>query len=97
MEKHYFVYILTNYTHTVLYTGVTTDIIKRVWQHKNNVARGFTQKYNVHFLVYFETCTDPQVAIKREKTIKNMLRTKKIALIETMNSSWKDIYTDLIR
>lgn len=96
MEKHYYVYILTNKTHTALYTGVTNDIIRRVYEHKEKLIKGFTFKYNVDKLVYYEIHRDVRDAITREKQIKGGSRKKKVALIEGMNSGWKDLYGELV-
>ena len=88
----YFVYITTNDDrHTVLYIGITNDLLKRLWQHKHKVLPGFTKKYNADKLVYYEVYQDPREAIKREKQIKNLLRRKKIELIERSNPEWKDL------
>ena len=94
-ERLYRVYISTNERHTVLYTGVSGDLRKRIWQHKQKLAAGFTKQYNVTKLVYFETCSDPLAAIAREKQIKAGSRAKKTALIESTNPGWKDLYADL--
>lgn len=83
-------YIMTNKSKT-LYTGVTSDLVKRVWQHKNKIADGFTKKYNITKLVYFELAESIESAIIREKQIKGWLRSKKIALIEKQNPLWKDL------
>ncbi|MCL5003877.1 MAG: GIY-YIG nuclease family protein [Patescibacteria group bacterium] len=91
MNRRYYVYILTNINHTVLYTGVTGNIEKRVYEHKNKIASSFTSKYNVSKLVYLETYNRPQEAIGREKQIKAGSRRKKIELIITLNPSWKDL------
>lgn len=95
-QKYFFVYILTNYTNTVLYTGITNNITRRVYEHKEKLEEGFTQKYNVNKLVYFEVFETPEQAIKREKAIKNLVRRKKIALIQKENPEWKDLYNSLI-
>ncbi|MEM1243783.1 MAG: GIY-YIG nuclease family protein [Pseudomonadota bacterium] len=95
-EKEYAVYILASQKNGTLYTGVTSDLIKRVWEHKNGVAEGFTKKYNVHLLVYYELHNEVDLAIKREKNIKKWERAWKIKLIEKYNSSWKDLYVELI-
>ncbi len=95
IEKHGYVYILTNVHNKVLYTGVTSDLVKRVYEHKNNLVDGFTKKYNVHKLVHFEVFDDIVSAITREKQIKGWLRSKKMALIETKNPEWKDLYEGL--
>ena len=88
--KEYFVYIMTNKRGT-LYTGVTSNLERRVFQHKNKLIEGFTRKYNITQLLYFEPCNDVTAAIAREKQIKGMLRIKKIELIKTMNPRWKDL------
>ncbi len=90
-EHNYYVYIMTNKYNTVLYTGVTNDMVKRVYEHKNKIVKGFTAKYNINKLVYFEHTTDVGAAIAREKQIKAGSRAKKIALIESMNPQWKDL------
>jgi putative endonuclease len=90
MFKQYFVYIMASRSH-VLYVGVTNDLQRRVGQHKQKVVEGFTQKYNVTRLVYYEMTNDVHVALNREKEIKGWLRKKKIALIESMNPQWKDL------
>ena len=90
----YYVYILTNYSNKVLYTGVTNNLERRVYEHKNKLVKGFTEKYNVHKLVYFDSTTDVKVAIEREKQIKGWTRLKKIELIESMNPEWKDLSED---
>lgn len=87
---------MTNISNTVLYTGITSDLIRRVYEHKNKLVEGFTKKYNVIKLVYYEIFSDPQTAIEREKSIKNLLRVKKITLIKRMNPSFKDLYEDII-
>ncbi|MDO8536091.1 MAG: GIY-YIG nuclease family protein [Candidatus Omnitrophota bacterium] len=95
-EKQGYVYILTNVHNKVLYTGVTSDLIKRVCEHRDKLADGFTKKYNVHKLVYFEVFDDMINAITREKQIKGWLRSKKIALIKGKNLGWKDLYEELV-
>jgi putative endonuclease len=90
MSKEYYVYIMTNKSRT-LYTGMTNDLMRRVYEHKNKLAPGFTSKYNIQFLVYYETTSSVQVALEREKQIKGWLRTKKIALIESVNPEWNDL------
>ena len=89
--KQYYVYILTNKNNKVLYTGVTSDLVKRVWKHREKIVEGFTAKYNVNKLVHFEMTSDVHSAITREKQIKGWLRSKKIALIEKENPHWKDL------
>lgn len=89
--KQYYVYILTNKNNNVLYAGITSNLIKRIYEHKNKLVDGFTKKYNVNKLVYYEIYDDPENAINREKTIKNLLRIKKIALIRAKNPEFKDL------
>ncbi len=96
MEKQSYIYILTNKSNKVLYTGVTSNLIKRVYEHRNKLVEGFTNKYNVNKLVYFEIADDIAGAISREKQIKGWLREKKISLIESVNPYWKDMYKELI-
>jgi len=86
---------MTNPRNTVLYTGVTGDLKRRVWEHKTKVVPGFTAKYNVVKLVYFEVFDDPEEAILREKKIKGGSRAKKIALINSFNPQWRDLYEEL--
>ena len=92
MEDAYFVYILTNKHNTVLYTGVTSDIFVRVQEHRTKVFPGFTSKYNVHKLVYYEQFGSIFDAIEREKAIKGGSRQKKIDLINGMNPEWDDLW-----
>ena len=94
-EKIYFVYIMTNKNNHVLYTGVTRNLKRRVFTHKNKLVEGFTRKYNVDKLVYFEYGYDPIAAITREKQIKAGSRKKNIELIEKMNKNWEDLYDNL--
>ncbi|PJA37774.1 endonuclease [candidate division WWE3 bacterium CG_4_9_14_3_um_filter_43_9] len=91
MSKTYYVYILTNKRHTVFYTGITNNLERRVWEHKQKIIQGFTKKYNIEKLVYFEVFEDVLEAIRREKQIKGWVRRRKIALIEKMNPEWKDL------
>ena len=86
----YYVYILSNQTNTVLYIGVTNDLHRRLYEHKSGQINGFTQKYHIHKLVYFEKYTEINYAIAREKQLKNWVRSKKNRLIETQNPSWND-------
>ena len=95
MSKEYYVYIMTNKYNTVLYTGVTNDLIRRVYEHKSMLGGGFTSKYRCTKLVYYEACEDVNSAIAREKQIKGGSRQKKIDLINGMNSEWKDLYEEL--
>ena len=87
----YYVYILTNWSNTVLYTGVTNNLERRLCEHKNKSVKGFTEKYNVNKLVYFDSTTDVKAAIAREKQIKGWTRNKKKALIESINPQWNDL------
>jgi len=93
--KQYFVYILSTYKNGTLYTGVTSDLLGRTWQHKNNLSPSFTSRYGIHKLVYYEIFEDMYEAISREKQIKNLLRKKKIELIEKENPEWEDLYDKL--
>ena len=95
MEKQYYIYILTNTHNTTLYVGVTSNLAQRVFQHKNKLVEGFTKKYNLHKLVYFEQTLDVQSAIAREKQLKAGSRKKKVALIEKTNALWEDLYSDI--
>lgn len=88
--KQYYVYIMSNKSKT-LYTGVTDDLERRVYQHNNKLIEGFTKKYKITILVYYEETTDIRSAIAREKQIKGWRRSKKIALIESMNPQWNDL------
>jgi putative endonuclease len=96
-SKSYFVYILASKQNGTLYTGVTSDLIKRVYQHKNGLIDGFTKKYSVHDLVYFETTDDVKTALQREKQIKKWNRQWKIEMIERKNKDWRDLYPKLTR
>ena len=94
---HYYVYILTNKYCTVLYTGVTRDLVRRVYEHKNHVDKdSFTAKYNVTRLVYFEETTDVNAAIAREKQIKSWSRDRKVSLIMENNPKWLDLYPRIL-
>ena len=95
LGKNFYVYIMTNQNHTVLYTGVTNELRKRVWQHKQKLVPGFTKRYNVNKLVYYEICEDSYQAIVREKQIKDGSRRKKMDLIDKMNPDWKDLAEEL--
>jgi putative endonuclease len=94
-RKTYFVYILANKPNGTLYTGMTSNLTARIWQHKNNVVEGFSEKYSVHRLVYFEEHLSPSDAILREKQIKKWNREWKIRLIEEKNPNWKDLWEDI--
>ncbi|AEH45605.1 Excinuclease ABC C subunit domain protein [Thermodesulfatator indicus DSM 15286] len=95
MQKQYYVYILTNKNNTVLYTGITSDLKRRIFQHKNGIGSKFTKKYKVTKLVYYEIFEDPENAILREKKIKSGSRKKKIELINIFNPEWRDLYDEL--
>ena len=90
--KSYYVYILANKRNGTLYIGVTHDLNKRVYEHKNNFTEGFTNKYQVHRLVYYETTSENTSALQREKQLKKWKRAWKIELIEKNNPQWKDLY-----
>jgi putative endonuclease len=94
--RQYYVYILASKRNGTLYTGVTNNLLKRVDEHKKNVVRGFTRKYHVHRLVYFEMYSDVRDAITREKRIKKWKRQWKIQLIEKSNPQWKDLWSDVV-
>lgn len=95
-SKQYFVYILASNKNGTLYVGVTSDLIRRVYGHKNGLVDGFTKKYKVHSLVYYATSDDVSAAISREKQLKKWYRRWKIALIETDNPEWRDLYDELV-
>ena len=95
MNRQYYIYILSNINNSVLYTGVTNNLMKRVYEHKEKLVKGFTKKYNVNKLVYYEVLEDINYAINREKKIKGGSRKKKIDLIKSMNKDWKDLYEEL--
>jgi len=88
--RQYYIYMLTNDSRT-LYTGVTNDLRRRVFEHKNKLLEGFTRRYNLTRLVYYEVTDDVHAAIAREKQIKGWLRAKKVALIESVNPDWRDL------
>ena len=93
----YYVYILSNYLNTVVYTGITRDLIRRVYEHKNKLdPNSFTAKYDVHKLVYYESTSDVDSAIQREKQIKSWNRKRKNKLVESKNPSWEDLYNTIL-
>lgn len=94
--RQYYVYILASKRDGVLYTGVTNSIVRRVYEHKNEVTRGFTSRYNVKRLVYFEVFRSIRLAIQREKNIKAWKRRWKMELIERENPAWEDLYERLV-
>jgi putative endonuclease len=91
--RDYYVYIMTNHSRT-LYTGFTSNLVARVWKHKNKVYKGFTKKYNITQLVWYESTADVLGAIQREKQIKNWPRSRKVALIRRVNPMWRDLSDD---
>jgi putative endonuclease len=95
MDKQYYVYIMTNATNTVTYTGVTNDLYRRIYEHTNKIVEGFTTRYNIDKLVYYEVCENVESAISREKQIKSWSRKDKVALVNTMNKDWHDLYGEL--
>ena len=96
MERQPCVYILASQRNGTLYTGVTSSLVKRVWEHKNNVVEGFTKQYSVHDLVWYELHATMEAAIQREKTIKTWKRNWKLKLIEESNPDWQDLYEGLL-
>ncbi len=95
MKNQYYVYILSNQNNTTLYTGVTNDLKRRIFEHKNKLVDGFSRRYNLTNLVYYEMCSDMESAILREKQIKSGSRQKKIDLIDTVNIEWLDLYDEI--
>ena len=94
--ENFYVYILAGEKNGTLYVGITSDLIKRIYEHKNNIVKGFTEKYKVHKLVYYEECNDIYEAIQREKQVKRWYRKWKIELIENFNPEWEDLYYKLL-
>ncbi|MDI6727817.1 MAG: GIY-YIG nuclease family protein [Thermodesulfovibrionales bacterium] len=95
MEKYYYIYIMTNKNNKVLYTGVTSDLKRRVYEHKEKLIEGFTKRYNITKLIYYEIYRDAEKAILREKQIKGGSRAKKEMLVNGFNPEWRDLYTEL--
>jgi putative endonuclease len=95
--KNYYVYILSSHKNGTLYIGVTSNLIKRIQEHKAKLVKGFTEKYNVHTLVYYEQTNDVNSALAREKSLKKWNRDWKIQLIEKENPNWNDLYFDIIQ
>ena len=93
----YYVYILTNKTNAVMYIGMTNDLQRRLYEHKNELIDGFTKKYHVHKLVYYESYKNVKDAILREKNLKDLLRIRKNELVETINPDWIDLSNELFR
>jgi putative endonuclease len=96
MQKQFYIYILTNNHNTTLYIGVTSNRNKRIWNHKSKTVKGFTQKYNITKLIYFETVYDAEFTILREKFLKHKTRQFKIDLIKSMNPNWENLYASLM-
>lgn len=96
IEKQGYVYILFNKPNGTIYVGVTSNLVKRIYEHKNNVVEGFTQRYKIHNLGYYEVYPSIELAIQREKQLKAGSRKKKIALIEDNNPNWNDLYSEII-
>ena len=96
MHKAYYIYILSNFKRNVIYVGVTSNLKRRVWEHKQNLVEGFSKKYKVHDLIYFETFSDSISAIEREKQIKSWSRKKKDDLIKESNPQLKDLYPEIL-
>ena len=92
----YYTYILTNWNHRVMYIGVTNHLERRLYEHKHQLADGFTKKYNVHCLVYYECTSDVKAAIEREKQLKGWTRAKKDALVAASNPTWRDLSEDWV-
>ena len=97
MEKHPAVYILASQRNGTLYIGVTSNLVKRIWEHKNDLVEGFTRQYGCHTLVYFEQYEDMTNAIQREKQMKKWNRAWKIGLIEKQNPNWQDLWPEISR
>jgi putative endonuclease len=95
MDQIYYIYILASSRNGTLYIGITNDIARRVWEHKQGLVEGFTKKYGVTILVHYESYAHPQEAIKREKNLKKWKRAWKLQLIEEQNPTWRDLYEDL--
>lgn len=96
MTKSYFIYILASKRNGTLYIGSTTNLVGRVWQHKHKTVKGFTEKYNVDKLVYFETVDEPKSMVLRERQLKRWKRDWKIKLIEEKNPEWNDLYEEIL-
>ena len=96
MNKQPAVYIIASKRNGTLYIGVTSDLVKRIWEHKNNMVEGFTKRYNVHRLVWYELYANMESAITREKRLKNWKRKWKLELIESINPKWQDLYRGIL-
>lgn len=95
VSKTYYIYILASKRNGTLYIGVTNNLVRRVYEHKNDFIKGFTERYGVHTLVYYEQCESADSAIQREKRLKSWHRKWKIRLIEEVNPNWKDLYQEI--
>jgi len=95
-SKNYYIYIMTNFENGTLYTGITNDLVRRVFEHREKLVEGFTKKYDLNKLVYYEVYESPEQAILREKQIKGGSRKKKLNLINNFNKDWKDLYESII-
>ena len=93
----YWVYILTNQPRSTLYVGVTNDLVRRIYEHREGLVKGFTQRYKLKMLVHFERFDSPEAAIQREKNIKHWSRAWKLELVESSNPQWRDLYNDITR
>ncbi|HCM45851.1 MAG: Excinuclease ABC C subunit domain protein [Parcubacteria group bacterium GW2011_GWD1_42_9] len=96
MARNYYIYILASKKNGTLYIGITNDLTRRVYEHKTDAVEGFTKRYAVHTLVYYEQTSDPVAAITREKQLKKWRRIWKVALIEEKNPGWRDLYEELL-
>ena len=96
MEKQPAIYIMASQRNGTLYVGVTSNLVKRVWEHKSDLVEGFTRRYGVHMLVYYELLDSMEAAITREKQLKAGSRAKKLRLIENMNPGWNDLYAGIV-
>jgi putative endonuclease len=96
VTRHFYLYIMTNPGNTVLYTGVTNNLARRVQEHREKLVEGFTKKYNVTRLVHYETFDDPRAAIAREKQLKGGSRRKKLDLVNSINPEWRDLSDELL-
>lgn len=96
VSKHPAVYILASRRNGTLYIGVTSDLVRRIWEHRNNMVEGFTKRYGVHQLVWYELHDNMEAAIQREKRLKDWKRAWKLELVETTNPGWQDLYQTLV-
>jgi len=95
MDRRFYVYMLTNFKNTVIYTGVTNDLMRRVFEHRMKLRDGFTKRYNITKLVYYEEFVDVKNALTREKQIKGGSRRKKVELIDKFNPEWRDLFEEM--